>query len=380
MVLENPEKTSRRKLEHVDVVLSKPVEGPLTTWFEYLFLPQRALPRVDPDLVDLEISFLGRRIGGPLMISAMTGGAPGTERINRALAEVSCTLKLALGLGSQRAGLEDPSVVYTYRVARDSCTEIPIIGNIGIGELVRYGPSILERVASMVEADAVAVHLNYFQEVVQPEGASHFSAGMEVLARAVEVSPVPVIVKEVGFGLSREFVQELYNIGIRYVDVAGAGGTNWVLVELYRAEEVGDTSKKLLAEGLKEVGIPTAVSIIEARSVSEELFIVGSGGIRTPYDAVKALRLGANMVGVAKPILEAYHRGTLADYLRSFITGMKAVVASLGISKLSEIGRCPVVVLGLLRDWVEARGLEGVLRLRPESSRSSQDRSATAKP
>ncbi len=363
MVLEEPERTSKRKLEHIDVVLSKPVEGPLTTWFEYVFLPQQALPRVDLDLVDLEVPFLGRRVGAPLMVSAMTGGAPGTEKINKALAEVACTLRLALGLGSQRAGLEDPSVTYTYRVVRDFCSEIPVIGNIGIGELIRYGPGVLDRLASMVEADAVAVHLNYFQEVVQPEGASHFSAGLDSLAKAVEISPVPVMVKEVGFGLSREFVQKIYDVGVRYVDVAGAGGTNWVLVELYRAEESGDTVKRLLAEGLKEVGIPTAVSIVEARSVSEELFIVGSGGIRTPYDAVKALRLGANMVGMAKPILEAYHRGVLIEYLRSFITGIRATIASLGVTRVSEIRKCPAIVLGLLKDWVKARGLEGVLQL-----------------
>jgi len=365
MVLEEPERTSKRKLEHIDVVLNKPVEGPLTTWFEYVFLPQQALPKVDLDLVDLEVLFLGRRVRAPLIILAMTGGAPGTEKINKALAEVACSLRLALGLGSQRAGLEDPSVTYTYRVARDSCSGIPVIGNIGIGELIRYGPSVLDSIASMVEADAVAVHLNYFQEVVQPEGASHFSAGLDALARAVEVSPVPIMVKEVGFGLSREFVQKLYDIGVRYVDVAGAGGTNWVLVELYRAEESGDTVKKLLAEGLKEVGIPTAVSIVEARSVSEELFIVGSGGIRTPYDAVKALRLGANMVGMARPILEAYHRGMLMEYLRSFITGIRAIVASLGATKVSEIRKCPVVVLGLLKDWIKARGLEKVPQLNP---------------
>jgi len=363
MVLEGSEKTSKRKLEHIDIVLSRPVEGPLTTWFEYVFLPQRALPKVDPDLVDLEIPFLGKRVGAPVMISAMTGGAPGTERINKALAEVACALRLALGLGSQRAGLEDPSVIYTYRVARESCTEIPVIGNIGIGELAKYGPKVLDGLASMVEADAIAVHLNYFQEVVQPEGASSLSTGMETLAKAVEASPVPIIVKEVGFGMSREFVQELYSIGVRYVDVAGAGGTNWVLVELYRAEEAGDTVKKLLAEGLREVGIPTAVSIVEARSVSEELFIVGSGGIRTPYDAVKALRLGADMVGMAKPLLEAHRGGVLMEYLKSFVTGMRAIVASLGATRVSEVRRCPLVILGLFRDWVKARGLERVLRL-----------------
>ncbi len=357
MVLEGGGSTARRKLEHIEIVLGKPVEGPGTTWFEYVFLSQKALPPVEPDRVSTRMSFLGKEIAFPVMITGMTGGAPGTEEINRSLAEAACRFGIALGLGSQRAALESRELVYTYRVAREACSEVPLVGNIGISELVRYGPGVVETLASMIEADAVAVHLNYFQEVVQPEGAAGISRGLEALFKAVDVSPVPLVVKEVGFGISRELAAELYSGGVRHIDVAGAGGTNWVLVELYRAMASGDLVKRYAAEGIKDVGIPTAASILEVRSVSEDIVVIGSGGVRSPYDAVKALRLGADVVGLARPALVAYSKKQLSEFLEGFLLGMKAILASLGASTLSEVRRSPVVVTGLLKDWVSSRGL-----------------------
>lgn len=351
------ERTVRRKLEHVDIVLTKGVEGPLTTWFEYVFLPHRALPTVDPDKVSTSVSFLGKEMAAPIMITGMTGGAPGTDVINRSLAEAACRFRIALGLGSQRAALESDELAYTYRVARDVCAEIPLVGNIGIGELIRYGPGAIDSLASIVEVDAVAVHLNYFQEIVQPEGLADISKGLDVLSRAVEMASVPLIVKEVGFGISREFASELYSRGIKCIDVAGSGGTNWALVELYRAASSGNVVKQYIADGIKEVGIPTAVSILEARSVSDDILIIGSGGVRTPYDAVKAIRLGANIVGLARPILVAYSRNRLNEFLEGFLLGVKSLLASLGVSTLSDIKNSPVVVVGLLRDWILSRGL-----------------------
>lgn len=358
MVLEGDrERTVRRKLEHIDIVLTKDVEGPMTTWFEYVFLPHRALPAVDPDKVSTEVSFLGREIAAPIMITGMTGGAPGTEAINRSLAEAACRFRIALGLGSQRAALESRDLSYTYRVARDACPEIPIVGNIGISELIRYGPGLIDSLASIVEVDAIAVHLNYFQEVVQPEGLADISRGLDVLTRAIEASPVPLIVKEVGFGISREFAAELYTRGVRCVDVAGSGGTNWALVELYRAASSGNIVKQYIADGIKEVGIPTAASILEVRSVSDDILVIGSGGIRTPYDAVKAIRLGANIVGLARPMLVAYSKNRLNEFLEGFVLGVRSLLASLGVGRLSDIKNSPVVIVGLLRDWVASRGL-----------------------
>lgn len=358
MVLGEVERTSRRKIEHIEIVLNKPVEGPQTTWFEYVFLPIRALPKVDPEKVSTSVNFLGKDMKAPLIIEAMTGGAPGTELINKSLAEVACQFSIGMGLGSQRAALESRELAYTYRIARDVCPDMVLLGNIGIAELIRYGVGILESLISMVEVDGIAVHLNYFQEVVQPEGTLGFSKGLEVISKAVDASPVPIIVKEVGFGISREFAEELYSIGVKYVDIAGAGGTNWALVELYRAASAGNITKQYIADGIKEVGIPTAASIAEVRSVSDNLFIIGSGGIRSPYDAVKALRLGANIVGMARPILLAYSRNTLREFLEAFILGFKAILASLGVTTVSDIVKSPVVVVGLLKEWLDLRGIK----------------------
>lgn len=352
------EKTAKRKLEHIEIVLTKPVEGPATTWFEYVFLPHRALPVVDPERVSVNVSFLGKEISVPLMIAGITGGAPGTEAINKSLAEAACRFKIALGLGSQRAALESRDLAYTYRVVRDVCTEIPIVGNLGISELIRYGPTVVYSLTSIVEVDAIAIHLNYFQEIVQPEGLAGLSRGLEVLSEAVEISPVPIIVKEVGFGISKEFATELYSSGVRYIDVAGCGGTNWALVELYRAMSSNNVVKQYIADGIKDVGIPTAVSIVEVRSVSKDITIIGSGGIRSPYDAVKAIRLGANLVGLARPILVAYSKNQLNEFLEGFIVGMKSILASLGARNLDDVRQSPVVVVGLLRDWITSRGLQ----------------------
>jgi len=352
------EKTAKRKLEHIEIVLTKPVEGPATTWFEYVFLPHRALPVVDPERVSINFSFLGKEISAPLMITGMTGGAPGTEAINRSLAEAACRFNIALGLGSQRAALESEELAYTYKVVRDVCAEIPVVGNLGISELIRYGPAVVDSLVSILEVDAIAIHLNYFQEIVQPEGLAGLSKGLEVLSKTAELSPVPIVVKEVGFGISREFAVELYSSGVRYIDVAGCGGTNWALVELHRAISTNNAVKRYIADGIKEVGIPTAVSIVEVRSVSDDITIIGSGGIRTPYDAVKALRLGANVVGLARPILVAYSKNQLNEFLEGFVAGMKSLLASLGVSTLSEVRKSPIVVVGLLRDWILSRGLQ----------------------
>lgn len=358
MVLADSEKTIKRKLEHIEIVLKKPIEGPLTTWFEYVFLPHRPLPVVDPEKVSTSIKFLKKEISAPIIISGMTGGAPGTDAINKSLAEAACRFKIALGLGSQRAALESRETVYTYRVVRDVCEEVPVVGNIGVSELVKYGPSVVDSITSVLEVDAVAVHLNYFQEIVQPEGLSNISKGVEMLSKTVDVSPVPLIVKEVGFGINKEFAAELYSIGIRHIDVAGAGGTNWALVEFNRALASGNAVKQYIADGVKEVGIPTAVSILEVRSVSSELFIVGSGGVRSPYDAVKALRLGADMVGLARPILHAYSKNQLSEFLEGFIFGVKSLLASLGATSLGGIKKTPIVVVSLLKDWILARNLK----------------------
>ncbi len=349
-------KNTSRKLEHLDICIEKDVEGPLTNFLEYVFLIHKANSEISIDDVDLRVKFLGKELNYPLVITGMTGGAPGTEKINRDLALAAEEFRIALGVGSQRAAIEDPTLRNTFSVVRDVAKDVPVIANIGAHEFVRYDLRIIEDIVDMVKADALAIHLNLPQELVQPEGGISFKGFKDKLLSVIDRLNVPIIIKEVGFGLSYEVAKELYDLGIRYFDVAGAGGTNWVKVEVYRAKSQGLNVKAMLGEHLLDWGIPTAASIIEVRNAAPDAVVIGSGGIRSAYEAVKALRLGSNLVGMARPILVALRKGVLRDYLSSFLIAMKAIFVLLGIRRLYELYEVPIIITGLLKEWLSCRG------------------------
>ena len=344
----------KRKLEHIDIVLKENVEGPLTTMFEYVFIRHYAASEIELNEVNIKVKFLGKYVDAPLLISGMTGGAPGTEKINAKLAEVAEHYNIALGVGSERAALEDPSLEYTYRIAREKAPSIPLIANIGIAEFVRYDIKRIERAVDMISADALAIHLNLPQEYVQPEGRVSIKGFKDKILEIKDLLSVPIIIKEVGFGLSYDVVREFSKLGIKYFDVAGAGGTNWVAVEMFRARRTGNLFKEFMALNMMEWGIPTAIAILEARNAAPNAFIIGSGGIRSSLDALKALRLGADMVGLARPILRALTEGKLKEYVGSFISSLKALIALTNSKNLEELRRKPVIVTGILRDWIES--------------------------
>ncbi|OYT48761.1 MAG: type 2 isopentenyl-diphosphate Delta-isomerase [Desulfurococcales archaeon ex4484_42] len=350
-------KNFQRKLEHIDIVLKEDVEGPLTTFFEYVFIPHYASSEIYVDDVNLRMKFLGKIIEAPIIISGMTGGAPGTERINELLASTAEELRIAIGVGSERAAIEDRSLEYTFRVVQKVAKTIPVIANIGAAEFVRYDIRSIERAIEIVEADALAIHLNLPQEYTQPEGKASFKGFKEKLVMVKDYLSVPIIIKEVGFGLSYEVAKELNALGIEYFDVAGAGGTNWVKVESFRAMRRGDNVKVMIARNILEWGIPTAASIIEVRNAAPSAFIIGSGGIRSAYDAIKALRIGADMIGIARPVLRMLIEGKLKDYMRAFILSMKALIAMTNSRSINELRLKPVIVTGLLKEWIEGRRL-----------------------
>ena len=351
-------KSSARKLEHIDIVLKENVEGPLTTMFEYVFLVHQAYTELSLDNVSLTTHFLNKEISSPLIISGMTGGAPGTEKINAAFAKVAEKYRIALGVGSQRAAIEDSSLAYTFKIVRDEAPEIPVIANIGAAEAIRYDSHKIYKAVDMINADALAIHLNIAQEAVQPEGTLSFKGLTKKLELLEKELPVPIIIKEVGNGLSLEVVRKLRSLGIRYFDTEGAGGTNWVAVELFRAKKAGFLKKMSIAEDILEWGIPTAASIIEARNGAPDATIIGSGGIRTSVDAVKALRLGADLIGMARPFLRAYFKGTLDNLVESFIEGLKVVFLLTGSRNIDELRKKPVIITSLLKEWIITRNLK----------------------
>jgi len=351
--------TPSRKLEHIDIVLSQDVEGPGTTWLEYVHLVHRAVPEVDFEEVDLQVAFLGKKLRAPIVITGMTGGHRDVAHINKALAEAAEEFGIALGVGSQRAAIEDPSRAESFSIARKVAPNAVLIANLGAPQLVSgYGVREVRRAIEMIDADAVAIHLNPAQEVIQPEGEPNYRGVLKSLASIASAIEKPVIVKETGCGLSVEVVEELRRIGIRIVDVSGYGGTNWVLVEKYRAERKGEELKASIAGDLSFWGIPTAASIIEARYASPDLTIIGSGGIRNSLDAAKAIALGADLVGIARPALEAYYSGRLKIFLKSLIHGIKAVLFLTGSRSIYELRQRPLVVTGPLREWMVERRID----------------------
>jgi isopentenyl-diphosphate delta-isomerase len=300
-------KTSRKK-EHVDIVLKRDVRfRRKTAGFEHWEFEHNALPEIDLAAIDPGVTFLGNRLSFPLMISCMTGGYADALRINRSLAEVCAECSLALGVGSQRQALEDTRYHRTFSVVREVSREITVVGNIGAAEIAGLrDPAPVQRMVALIGANAFAVHLNPLQEFLQPEGKTGFRGvlgGIETLVRAL---PVPVIVKEIGAGLSRDVVVRLLQAGVRYIDVAGSGGTSWAGVEAYRMKQKG------LAAAFWDWGIPTADAVAgaaELKREGNEFVLIASGGIQGGMDVAKSIALGADLAASARPVLTALDQG-----------------------------------------------------------------------
>ena len=357
------DETSARKRDHIRLSLERDVGfREKSTWFEYVELVHQALPELDFQEVSTETTFLGRKFSMPLLIEGMTGGTPEAAEINGNLAEAAERVNIPIGVGSQRAAIADPGLEYTFRVARERGPRAFLIANISGVQLAKEGVEWAERAVEMIEADALAIHLNTLQEVVQPEGFAGFRGVRDAIERAVERLGVPVIVKEIGCGISREAAKMIEEAGASAIDVAGSGGTNWTLIEMLRAEGV-DEEKRALAEVFLEWGIPTAASLIEvASTVSIE--VIASGGIRTGLDIVKAMALGARMGGMAHPFLKPATQspGAVESRLMRVKREIQAAMFLTGCRHTEEITRSKAIILGPLLDWVRQRIGDGGIR------------------
>ena len=271
----------------------------VTTGFERYAFEHCALPEADLADVDTSTRFLGRSLSMPLMIACMTGGTPRAAEINRNLAIAAQKIGIAMGVGSQRAALEDPSPASTYRV-RDVAPDILLVANLGAADLAKGSALDMAcRAVEMIQADALAIHLNPIQEALQPEGSPSFRGVLDAIKRVCEGLDAPVIVKEVGFGIEAEVAVMLLDAGAAAIDVAGAGGTSWARIEGLRAS--GGLQE--LARRFEGWGIPTARSLVEVRASLPNLPLIGSGGIRTGLDIAKAIALGADLTAIGLPLL-----------------------------------------------------------------------------
>jgi isopentenyl-diphosphate delta-isomerase len=298
--------TSARKADHILINLKKDVRSGLTTGLERYHFIHQALPELDLDSIDLGITLFGRQLKAPVLISSMTGGTEQAKAINRILAMAAQETGIAMGLGSQRAAIEDRTLASTFEV-RDVAPDILLFANLGAVQLnYGYGIEHCQRAVDMIEADALILHLNPLQEAVQPEGDTRFAGLVRKIEAVCKTLSVPVIAKEVGWGISKHAARQLYSAGIAAIDVAGAGGTSWTQVEMHRAE---NKSQARLAAEFLDWGIPTAESIQNIKINAPGLPIIASGGVRTGMDIAKSIALGATLGGLAAPFLKSANIG-----------------------------------------------------------------------
>lgn len=349
------ETISDRKRSHLDVCGDGAVEyAGKTTLLEEVDLVHDALPELAVDEVDVGTRLLGKRLRAPLLITGMTGGTAEASAINRDLAGVAEEFGIAFGLGSQRAMQRRPDLAYTFEV-RSHAPSTLVLANLGLVQAGALSTAEVARLVATVGADALCLHLNPAQELIQPGGDRDFRGGLEAVARLVRELGMPVVVKETGCGISRAVGQRLRDVGVRTLDVSGAGGTSWVKVEAIRAEEPGRELGRVFADW----GIPTAAAVLGVRDLG--FAVVASGGIRTGLDVAKVIALGARVAGVALPVFRAHREGGLAGarrFIERLTTELRTAMVLTGSRDIDALGRVRTVLGPRLRTWVSVGGVE----------------------
>jgi isopentenyl-diphosphate Delta-isomerase len=307
-----------RKLDHLRINLNEDVQFRETTngLERYRFVHQ-ALPELSLEEINLSTTLFGKKLRSPLLISSMTGGANEAERINKRLAAGAQATGIAMGLGSQRAGIEDESVARTFQV-RDVAPDILLFANLGAIQLnYAYTIDQCRRAVEMIQADALILHLNAIQEAVQAGGNTNWKMLLKKIEGVCRAIQVPVVAKEVGFGISEDAARQLASAGVAAIDVAGAGGTSWTAVEAHRAQS---SFLRELARAFWDWGIPTAESLSRAQRGAPKLTLIASGGIRDGVQVAKCIALGASLVGLASPMLKLADQG-----IEFLIEGIKLI-------------------------------------------------------
>ena len=348
----------QRKREGIEIPLNNDVQAKTTsTYLEYVKLIHNALPELDYDEIDISTNFLKQKFSAPLIIDSMTGGAPEAAKINGRLGELAEKYGFAMGLGSQRAGLESKQLAETYSIARKNAPSAFLIANIGGAQLAK-GLTIenIKKIIDMIQADALVIHLNPLQELIQPEGELKYKGVFSKISEISGALDVPVIVKEVGAGISKEVAVKLEVAGVSAINVAGAGGTSWAGVEKLRAEASNNDLKTHLGEIFWDWGIPTAASLIEVKK-TVKVPIIASGGLRNGMEMAKCIVLGASMCAMAYPFLlkAAESKEQLFNFADTVIAELKSTMFLIGAMNLSVLKSSRYILTGPLADQVSNR-------------------------
>ena len=362
------DEVTQRKIEHVNIALGQDISvAQSANWNDIQFVHQ-ALPEVDLDEIDTSVSFLGHKLRYPIFISSLTGGHDDVISINRNLARAAEHYGLALGVGSQRAGIVNPDVISSYAITREHAPKTFLIANIGAPQLIaqaHHAPFTIEQVEhaiTMIGANALAVHMNSLQEATQPEGDRRAVGEAAALKTLTENVSVPVIAKETGAGVCREQALLLRSCGVAAIDVGGAGGSSMSAMEAERSKARGDERTHSIGLLFRDWGIATPVSIIESKVA--RLPLISTGGVRTGLDMARALALGATLVGIGFPFLKAASQSfdAVCELLETIVAELKVAMQLSGAASIEQLQQTDIVVTGETRNWLSMRGFEEELK------------------
>jgi isopentenyl-diphosphate delta-isomerase len=333
----------KRKSEHIDIVLNRDVRSRTATGLDSVRFEHVALPDFALADVDTSCTFLSRQMRAPIIVSSMTGGPKRAESINVAIA-IACEQNgIGFGVGSQRIALEGNEDFGFDGSLRERAPSVPILANFGAAQLLQWsGPDMARRAVEMIAADALIIHLNPLQEAVQGGGDTDWRGVLRKIEEICAAEVAPVVVKEVGFGLSGTVASQLHNAGVYAIDIAGSGGTNWAAVEAERATDPQDAA---VAGAFKDWGIPTAIALTQVRRACPSANIIASGGVRDGVDCAKAIRLGADFVGIAAGVLQAASAGAdeLSNCLEVIVRQFQICCFATGSRDLSALRQAALV-------------------------------------
>jgi isopentenyl-diphosphate delta-isomerase len=345
-------KTEKRKEDHIRICVENDVSSLTSAGFEDVCLVHKSLPEVNFEDISTEVMFFGKKLKAPIIIEAMTGGTKIAEKINKNLAKAAEECGVAIALGSARSAIENKKLWSTYYV-RDVAPSIPVIGNLGLVQFVEdYGKEQMLEVVTEMEADAIEIHLNPLQEIVQPEGDVNWKDALNNISGIIREVNFPVIAKETGAGISREVAIMLERAGFSMLDLSGLGGTSFSYVEYFRASSE-------LGKELRDWGIKTTISIVEC-SRATSLPVIASGGIRSGIDGAKAIALGASYFGMARPLLKAALESAeeVKEIIERYIHELKVAMFLTGASNINDLKDRDVVIAGKVAEWLKARGIK----------------------
>lgn len=330
-----------RKKQHIEQYLKSIYEN--ATLLEDVYIQHNSLPELNFDEINTKIEFLGKNVKYPIMINAITGGTEFSQEINRNLSKIAANYNVPIAVGSQTIALKDVESYESFKIVRK------IVGRDGVVLSNLNASASLEDVRlsmDLLDADAIQLHLNPAQELVMKEGDRHFKGILNNIEKIVKSIEKPVIVKEVGFGISKDVAQRLYNVGVRNIDISGKGGTNFIEIEDKR-------NKEMDFKDIYSWGIPTALSLIQCRSVAKDLTLIASGGIRQSMDIAKSLIIGADMVGISGEILRILVEGGYEKankYIDDLTYKLKAIMLLTGSKNIGELQKVSYRTKGELKD------------------------------